>query len=205
MKSPWLGWIQKLQAIAQNGLAYTKDPYDRRRFEELRGVAAEMMAAISDEPPDKVLERFGHEQGAATPKVDVRGVVMRDGEMLLVRERRNGLWTLPGGWADVGKSPSQAVANEVEEEAGYVVKPARILALYDRSKHGYAPHPDFIYKVFIQCEIIEQTDADDLETDGVGFFARDSLPRLFEAQVTQAHLHRMFELAQDVNRPPDFD
>jgi len=205
MSDPWLGWFKELQSIAQNGLTYSKDPFDLQRFEVLRELASRMIANVSDQPPVKVKGLFDQEVGAATPKVDVRGVVLREDKMLLVRQNWNGLWTLPGGWADVGLTPSEAVAKEVKEEAGYIVEPYRLLGIYDRDKQGYRPHPDYIYKIFIQCKILDKYALDKLETDASQFFHQDDLPPLYEANTTREQLDRMFELARNVNIPPDLD
>ena len=205
MNSPWLGWFKELQAIAQNGLTYSKDPYDLRRFEELSELTSKMMASISEQSPAYVKDLFNQEVGAATPKIDVRGVILQEDQMLLVRQNWNGLWTLPGGWADVGLSPGEAVAKEVKEEAGYIVEPYRLLGIYDRDKHGYRPHPNHIYKIFIQCELIKKVDIDDLETDAADFFHQDNLPPLYEANTTHKQLERMLELAKVENLAPDLD
>ncbi len=114
----WLTWTRRLQAIAQTGLTFTRDHYDQERYQELRLIAAEMLAAGAGiEDSEKVFDLFRHERGYATPKIDVRGAVLRDDQVLLVRERDDGGWTLPGGWADVGDSPSAMVVREVKEES----------------------------------------------------------------------------------------
>src|SRR5690242_12160345 len=128
----WLAQVRRIAAVAQTGLEYTRDPYDRERYELLRALAAEMLAEklqIAAEPVAALLEL---EQGYATPKVDVRAAVFRDEKLLLVRERSDGGWTLPGGWADVGETPAESVVKEVREEAGYDVRAVRLLAFLDR-------------------------------------------------------------------------
>src|SRR5262249_27374744 len=118
----WLEWVKRLQALAQTGLAYSHDVYDRERFEAAQEIAAESAAAGSDAPLEKVRELFHAQTGYATPKVDVRGVIFRDDRILLVRDVSDGCWTLPGGWADVLESPREAVEREVREESGFVVR-----------------------------------------------------------------------------------
>ena len=124
----WADWTQRLQAIAQTGLHYARDPYDIERYEQIREIAAELAAHHSDLPAAKLRECFADQLGHATPKVDVRGAVFRDSRILLVRERSDGLWTLPGGWADIGESAAEATAREVWEESGYRVRATRLLA-----------------------------------------------------------------------------
>ena len=118
----WLDWSRRLQSLAQNGLTYCKDPYDEQRYNELRTIAAEIMAAGAGSTESaSVLECFKFEEGYATPKIDIRAAVFDDDQILLVKERSDGLWTLPGGWADVGDSPSLAAVREVKEESGFDV------------------------------------------------------------------------------------
>jgi ADP-ribose pyrophosphatase YjhB (NUDIX family) len=151
----WLAWAKQLQTIAQTGLTYVRDPYDRERYEQVREIALEMLAAGSGLPMPEARGLFAGETGHATPKVDVRGVVFQGDTILLVRERSDGGWTLPGGWADPGEAPSVATVREVYEESGYRTRAIKLLALYDRDLHGHGPHPYHIYKVFFQCEIDE--------------------------------------------------
>jgi len=123
----WLRWAQRIQAIAQAGLTYARDPFDRERYEELRGIAVEMAARQLEAPPADVRVAFASSLGYPTPKVDVRAVVFRGGELLLVRERRNGRWTFPGGWADAGDTPSLAAERETLEEVALDLRAARPL------------------------------------------------------------------------------
>src|ERR1700733_1673643 len=151
----WLTWTKRLQAIAQTGLTFTRDQYDRERYEELRAIAAEMMAAGSGMPDsEKVLDLFRGEYGYATPKIEVRGAVVRQGQILLVREREDGGWTMPGGWADVGESPTEMVVREVKEESGFDVVPRKLAALFDRNKHPHPPVATHAYKLYFLCELI---------------------------------------------------
>jgi hypothetical protein len=115
----WLEWTQKLQAIAQNGLTFSENPYDIERYKVLQAIATEIMSTYSNVEHSYILDLFAREVGYATPKVDVRGVVFRDNTILLVKERQDGCWTLPGGWADIGDSPSEAAVREIFEESGY--------------------------------------------------------------------------------------
>ncbi|HHX64279.1 MAG TPA: NUDIX domain-containing protein, partial [Chloroflexi bacterium] len=166
-------------------------------------------ADIAIEP---VLALFEGETGYATPKVDVRGCVFHDGRLLLVRERSDGRWTLPGGWADVGESPAQSVAREVYEESGYRVRAAKLLAVYDRALHPHTPpYPYHIYKLFFRCDledpapVAEQVSRTDHEISHVGFFAEDALPELSISRVTPEQIARMFAHSRHPGWPTDFD
>ena len=202
----WLDWCQRLQAIAQTGLTFARDPYDRERYEALREIAVEMLAAGSDAEPAVIRDLLAAETGYATPKVDVRAVVFRDDKLLLVRERSDGGWTLPGGWADVAASPAENVVREVREESGYEVRADRLLAVYDRSLHPHEPpFPFHIYKLFMLCTLVGGAAASTLETDDVGFFGEHELPELSLTRITRGQVLRMFEHHRQPGLPADFD
>jgi ADP-ribose pyrophosphatase YjhB (NUDIX family) len=203
----WLRWARELQAIAQIGLTYaTENHFDRERYGRVREIAAEIMAAGGRVEPGAVLDLTSREAGYATPKVDVRGVVFREDRILLVREVADGRWTLPGGWADVNESPGESVVREVREESGFVTRPVKLLAVYDRSKHGHTPlFPFHVYKLFVLCAITGGHPATSRETSEVGFFAEDALPELSPSRVTPAQLRRLFEHHRHPEWPPDLD
>jgi ADP-ribose pyrophosphatase YjhB (NUDIX family) len=203
----WLAWAREIQALSQTGLNYARDPYDRQRYTRLQEIAAEILTRHSNLTLSQTLAFNAAEFGHATPKVDVRGVAVRDGRMLLVQELADGgRWTLPGGWADVNETPSEAVAREVREESGYVVVPYRLLAVYDREKQGHQPpFPYHVYKLFFLCEIMAEGKATPGETGEARFFAKDELPELSLSRVTPQQLHRFFAQAQNPNLPEDFD
>jgi len=205
MHPQWLEWAQRLQAIAQNGLIYAQNPFDLERYEAVREVAAAMMATHSGANLDYVRNLFAGQVGYATPKVDVRGAVFRDDTILLVKERQDGLWTLPGGWADVSESPSAAVVREVYEESGYHTRAIKLLALYDRNRHAHAPFPFHVYKLFFHCELLGGPPAPNVETDGVAFFPEDKIPELSLLRVTPAQIARLFEHHRHPDWPTDFD
>jgi ADP-ribose pyrophosphatase YjhB (NUDIX family) len=202
----WVTWSRHLMAIAQNGLAYADNHFDRERYEQVRQVAAEIMAARSETDDRKVLDLFAGEVGYATPKVDVRGAVFQDDCILLVKERSDGLWTLPGGWADVNESPKEAVVREVREESGYQTRARKLLAVWDRAKHPHLPpFPYHIYKICILCELIGGESATSHETEDVGFFAADRLPDLSISRITAGQLARLFKHHREPELPADFD
>ena len=206
MEPVWLKWAKQLAALSQNGLTYAENPYDIERYEKVRQIAAEMMSAQSDLDTGTLLTIFAREEGYATPKVDVRGVVFRDGKILLIKERLDGRWSLPGGWADPGQSPSESVVREILEESGYETQARRLLAVYDRSKHPHEPLVPFhIYKLFFLCEITGGTAKTSYETTGVDFFAEDEIPELSITRILPSQIARMFEHYRNPNLPTDFD
>jgi ADP-ribose pyrophosphatase YjhB (NUDIX family) len=205
MSSTWLDFQQRIQAIAQSGLTYSENVYDRERYEQLRDLALEMAACYTDTEPQLVRDLFKNESGYTTPKVDVRGVVFRDGRILLVQEKVDSQWTLPGGWADVGDSPSEAIVREIHEEAGFEARAVKLLAVYDRQRQGHPVAPHYTYKLFFRCEITGGVARTNHETLAVDFFALDDLPPLSAPRVTESQIRRMFDHLHDPNLPTDFD
>jgi ADP-ribose pyrophosphatase YjhB (NUDIX family) len=206
MDPKWLSWARGLQALAQSGLTYSQNPFEQERYRQIREIASQMMAEGSSEDLVRIVNLFAGETGYATPKVDGRGVVFRAGKILLVKELRDGGYTLPGGFADVGDTPSEAVVREVREETGFEVRAVKLLALFDRHKHGHVPpRPFHIYKMFFRCEIVGGAAQDSHETAGADFFAEDRIPPLSLSRTTPAQIVRFFEHLRQPDLPTDFD
>jgi ADP-ribose pyrophosphatase YjhB (NUDIX family) len=209
MEPSWLVWAHELQAIAQTGLEFAKDPYDRERYIAVRAVAARIMAQPASADALWVEKLFAGQAGYATPKVDVRGAVFRDdGCILLVREvADSGRWSLPGGWAEVNQSPSESVVREVLEESGFTVSVRKLAAIYDRARHPHLPpRPFHIYKLFFVCDIVGGTARASSESSEVAFFAEDEVPGdLSIGRVLPYQITRMFEHARSSGLPTDFD
>ena len=200
MTRQWMDFAERLQALAQAGLHYSKDKFERERFTEIRRISAEMMAHYSETSLEKVLSLFANENGYQTPKVDVRAVVFEAGRLLMVQEESDGCWSLPGGWAEIGYSPAENVVKEVLEEAGLNVRPLRLLALLDKKKHGHPPAPYHIYKIFILCERLGGNLRGGLETKGAAFFSREGLPELSARRNTKEQIELMFEFHDDPDK-----
>jgi ADP-ribose pyrophosphatase YjhB (NUDIX family) len=201
----WLEWAQRLQAIAQSGIAYCQNPFDIERYEQIREIAAEILADHTGGDLPEVRDLFTGQTGYATPKVDARGVVFRGDQILLVKELADGGWTLPGGWVDILEPPSLAVEREVFEESGYRVKAVKLLALFDRRLHDHPPHFFSIYKLFFGCELLGGSPVDSIETAGAAFYSRDNIPPLSVARTTLEELDRLFLHHAQPDRPTDFD
>lgn len=202
----WLAWGRELQAIAQNGLSFSKNPFDIERFKAVRDLAADILTSYSNTEPETIADIFSQDEGYATPKVDVRGAVFIDGKILLVRELADGgRWTLPGGYADVTDTPAEAVTREIREESGYESRAVKLVAVYDRNKRGHPPYIFSIYKLFFLCEMTGGAPAQSIETGGVGFFAEDQLPELSLGRVTPAEIHTLFMHLRHPDLQTEFD
>jgi ADP-ribose pyrophosphatase YjhB (NUDIX family) len=201
MRYDWLDLAKELQAIAQTGLAYSKDSYDLERFEQIRELSVRIMSRFAETEMAVVRNLFANETGYATPKVDVRAVVFREGRILMVRENADGAWSLPGGWADIGLTPSEVAVKETREEAGFEVRPRRLLAVLDKMRHPHPPSAYHVYKMFIRCEIVGGAAAAGLETSDVRFFAEHELPKLSVERNTASQLRLMFEYERNPDKP----
>ena len=202
----WLDWVRRLQSIAQAGFTYNTIDFDQERYQQIQAVASEMAEAHTDIPKNKIDTLYQHEKGYATPKVDVRGIVFNENEeILLVKEASTGKWTLPGGWADVWDTPSQAVEREIREESGYETKATKLLALFDRDNQGHPAHEFSIWKSFFLCELQGGEARTSTETSDVGFFAEDNLPELDTGRTLEKHNLRFFEHYRDSSLATDFD
>lgn len=180
-------------ALAQDGTTFAPGPYDQDRYAKLGLLAAELFSVLADRPAAELAMELGRDVGYATPKVDVRGVLFDEGErVLLMRERSDGLWSVPGGWADPLDSPSAAVVREVREETGYGAEVVKLLACWDRDVQGQLPRmPVHVYKLFFSCRATGVVDPpDELETLDVGWFGLDALPELSTGRVTEHQLRR---------------
>lgn len=202
----WLAWVRELQAMAQAGLTFSQDKYDLERYRRLRTLAGEMLSAGTSVPLEPIQAAFELEQGYPTPKVDVRGALIEQDRILLVREISDGRWTLPGGWADVNQSARQCVEREIWEESGYEARALRLVALWDaRLQNPSRLHSWSIYKLFFLCERTGGSPRPSLETSEVGFFSADALPPLSLGRVTESQILRMFAHQGDPHLPVEFD
>ena len=203
---PWLDWGRRLAAIAREGLTWSREPFDRDRYERVAAVADELLAGQAG-PQLATDTLFPPGSGHPTPKVDVRAVIVRDGRVLLVRERTDGGWAMPGGWADPGLTAAQVAVKETAEEAGLAVRATRLLALWDRDAQGMAPYAHAVYKAYLACEALDAA-AEPMpgpEALDVGWFDPVALPALSLSRNTPEQIQRLVALAADPAAPAAFD
>ena len=200
----WLELIIEIQSLAQNGLAYTNNVYDKERFERLRDISAEMLSMKSELSLEKVKDLFCNEKGYQTPKLDTRAVIFKDDKILLVKEN-NGTWSLPGGWVDVLESVASNTVKEAKEETGLDVVPKRIIAIQDRNKHNKPIYAYGICKIFVLCEVIGGKFEKNIETIETNYFSLDELPLLAEAKTNKEQIEMCFKAVNDESWQVQFD
>ena len=203
-KNQWLEWAVRLQSLAQNGLAYSKDVFDIQRFEEIRQIAAEMLVFPSGLPLEKVEELFCNESGYQTPKIDTRAAIFKDGRILLVQES-DGRWALPGGWCDVDQSVMDNTIKEVKEEAGLDVSAEKVIAILDKAKNNPARSAHRVTKIFILCKSLGGAFVPNAETVASDYFSLDELPVLSEGKTTAQQIALCFEAEADEHWQTRFD
>ena len=200
----YLAWAREIFSLSQAGLAYSKNEFDLERYRRLQEIAAEMISMQSELTKEAVLGSFSMQAGYATPKIDVRGAVVRDGKILLVQEKIDDRWSMPGGWADLGEYPSEMVIREVREESGFEVRVEKLIAVYDANR--MAPLEFYhAYKLIFLCTIVRGEAQTSIETLGVDFFAPETLPPLSEFRTNKTMLDEVIAHTKDPNRPTFFD
>jgi ADP-ribose pyrophosphatase YjhB (NUDIX family) len=204
----WLIWAREIQATAQTGLAFSRDPYDRERYRALRSLAARIMAEHTGMAAERLETLFAGQEGYATPKLGVRAAVFDEaGRILMVRETADDhLWTLPGGWAEMNQTAAQSVTREVFEESGYRARPIKLAAAWDKATQTGLPVPFSITTLFFVCALEGGSPSTSLETSEIGWFAEAELPAdLSLRRTTPRQLQRMFAHWREPGLPTEFD
>jgi ADP-ribose pyrophosphatase YjhB (NUDIX family) len=200
----WLDWAREIFSLSQSGLTYTSNQYDIERYKRLQSLTAEIIASESKISKETVLDSFSMQAGYITPKVDVRGAVVRDGKILLIQERADGKWAMPGGWADLGNSPASVAEREVWEESGFRVKAEKVVAVIDANR--IEPMEFYhAYKIIFLCTLLEGEPRISYETLAVDFFDPHHLPPLSSYRTNEGMLQEVFAHVEDPNRPTAFD
>ena len=184
----WLDWAREIQAISQTGLTFSQNDYDTQRYQRLGEIATEITSEHSNLEKAELLKNFMTQPGYATPKVDVRGAVLQHDKILLVQEKIDKGWCMPGGWADVGETPSECVAREFYEESGFHVKPKKIIGIFDANRDGRPLEFYHAYKIIFLCEILGGAPTPSNETLAVDFFDFDHLPPFSHNRTNEKHI-----------------
>lgn len=189
--------VKRIKAIAETGLVYARDAYDKERYEELREIGLKLMAYLSREPFTKLDSFFLPQLDYPTPKVDVRGFVLNErDEILMAQESVDSKWTIPGGWADIGNTPTEVAVKEIKEETGLDAEIVRLLAIYDKQRHKHPPEPHYIYKLIFLCRVKGGELQAGFDMQGVGWFSLDKLPPLSEERILENQLRHLFRVVK---------
>jgi ADP-ribose pyrophosphatase YjhB (NUDIX family) len=200
----WLIWAQEIFSLSQSGLTYSGNEYDIERYKRLQEITAEIISSQSEISKESVLDGFSMQAGYITPKVDVRGAVVRDGKILLIQERADGMWAMPGGWADLGDSPATVAEREVWEESGFRVKAEKVVAVIDANR--IQPMEFYhAYKIIFLCRLLDGEPRPSYETLAVDFFDPDHLPPLSSYRTNEDMLKEVFAHVANPDRPAAFD
>ena len=200
----WLGWAREIFSLSQSGLTYSGNQYDIERYKRLQEITAEIIASQSDLAKESVLDSFSMQAGYITPKVDVRGAVVENGKILLIQERADGKWAMPGGWADLGNSPTSVAEREVWEESGFRVKAEKVVAVIDANR--IEPMEFYhAYKIIFLCKLLDGQPRTSHETLAVEFFDPKDLPPLSSYRTNESMLNEVFAHMENPNRPTAFD
>ena len=201
-----LNLVKRIKAISETGLVYAQDPYDRERYEELKDISLQLMAQLGNVPMDVLKDFFLPQDDYPTPKVDVRAFVLNEkDEILMARESIDGKWTIPGGWADIGSTPSETAVKEVKEETGIEVEAIRLLAVYDKQAHSHPPAPIYVYKLIFLCQIKGGELQAGFDMLDAGFFPLDQLPELSEERILEEQIIALFKNAKSLESKVYFD
>lgn len=207
MNSTLLTLAKRIKSIADTGLLYNTNAYDRERYAELLEISHTLSSLLMEQPVEVIKNFYAPVKDYPTPKVDVRGLLLNEaGDILLVKEMADGKWTLPGGWADIGLSPGEVIVKEFREETGLAIQPARLLAVFDKKCHAHPAQPYYVYKMALLCtltgELHFQKGFDILD---VGFFPLYALPVLSEDRILRSQIELLYQQVHTANPVPYFD
>lgn len=201
----WLDWAREIQSLSQTGLAFASTGYEKQRYTRLTEIAAEIIENYTNLTKENIVKSLLNQPGYATPKIDVRAAVINEGKILLVHEKSDNLWAMPGGWADVGDTPSEVVIRETKEESGFDVLPEKVIGVFDANRSGRPLEFFHAFKIVFICKLIGGTAQPSDETYGADFFNLDHLPPLSPNRTNQKHLMEIKAHLADIKRPAYFD
>ena len=201
----WLAWAREIQQLCQTGLTFSESQYDTDRYRRILEIAAEITANNTNSEKGALLDSFNSHVGYATPKVDIRAAIIKDNAILLVQEKMDNLWALPGGWADVGEAPSLAVTRETKEETGLDIKPVKIVGVYDANRDGRPLEFFHAFKIVFHCEVTGGSPTISDETLDVRYHSFDELPELSTARTDQKHIDDIRLIIANPSLPTIFD
>lgn len=195
-----LNEAKRILTLADIGLLYHKDEYDKERYVELKEIGLRLLSNIGGYSKEVLQKSFPVVSDYPTAKVDVRALVLSaDKKILLVQESNDRCWSLPGGWAEVGFSPSETIVKECKEETGLDVIPKNLLAIFDKRKHPHPPELTYVFKMVFHCVPTNEDFVKGFDVLDVRYFDLEELPPLSENRILKSQIalvHRKL-LAED--------
>ena len=185
--SDFVKYLQRMIALTDTGLTFTKDPFDRERYEDLLNQASDLDA-------DEVAEVLKPTSAYATPLMDVRAWIVEDEKICLVRGQGENDWALPGGFGEVGYSPTENILKEIEEETGFEAKVERLLAVFDTNR--FQLQSKQYAKFVFECKLLDGQFQENQEIADLQFFAIDQLPALSEKRITKEQIEILWQVYQ---------
>lgn len=205
MNNRWLQWAREIQSLCQTGLAFASNEYEISRYKRLMEISAEITSAYTNSSSEELAKTFMEHPGYATPKIDVRAAVVVDNKILLVQEKTDNNWAMPGGWADVGDFPAQVAERETKEESGFIVKAKKLIGVFDANRSGRPIEFFHAFKLVFLCDLLGGEATTSNETIDVKFFPLDSLPTLSENRTNYRHINEIIAHLKDNNRMSFFE
>ena len=201
----WLSIAREIQQLSQTGLAFAVTDYEKQRYKRLIEIVSEITADHTELEKENLEKVLMKQPGYATPKIDVRAAVIKDDKILLVQERTDKRWAMPGGWADVGNFPSEVAIRETKEESGFDVKPFKVVGVFDANRSGTPLEFFHAFKIIFLCKLLGGKAAASDETEAVEFFNLDELPPLSQNRTNQRHINEILAHLKDPLRQTYFD
>ncbi|MEP7111088.1 MAG: NUDIX hydrolase N-terminal domain-containing protein [Ferruginibacter sp.] len=190
-----LNLIKRLKSISDIGMLYTESEYDKERYAEVLEISYELLHKITGQELSSLKNLYFENKDYPTAKVDIRGLIIKDNKILLVKESADNKWSLPGGWADIGYSPKEVIVKECKEETGLEVIPERLLAVFDIKFHPHPPQPFYVYKMVFYCKAITSGINKSFDVLDVQYFDIDKLPELSEERILKSQLEFVYQKA----------
>ncbi len=201
-----LNYLKRLKALADTGMVYSKEPYDLERYEEIKKISLQLMSEVTEMPLETITSFYGPQKDYPTPKVDIRGIVLNDqGEVLMVKEQVDGNWSIPGGWADIGYTPSEVIQKEIKEETGLDVTVEKLLAVYDKKCHDHPPQAHYVYKIVFFCKLTGGEINKSFDILDVDYFPVDKLPPISKDRILDEQIRELVALIQSGSNEVLFD
>jgi len=171
--------LDELRAMAQTGLNFADNQYDRERYERLLEIVHESYGGTFDLPPEEVRDRMARELGQVTPKVASSAAIFdAEGRVLLVKRPNTGTWCLPGGAVKIGETPAECAERETTEETGFTIEATEVAAVGTKEPRADSPWHT-VQLVYLGRRTGGQLQPSEEEAEAVRYWHLDDVPEWF--------------------------